>query len=583
MQSTTKDLSATSTALAGDKAGLEAEVQELRVKYLQVRAQLADAKTQKLEEGAALSAKDEVTSTRVSELERALAAYKDRERKLQGRVAEAEATEGELSDTVERLSDKISEMRSENERVAALLAAQRRDLDKVLSEEVETEGVLTATQQRLREWQARAQSLESQFVDASRLHAADVERQRSEWGEERRRLQTALSELRHENAVLSGQALQGGERTSDMARMLEDARTEAKTARNAAQRSTARAADSEAEVSHLTTQLMDARASVTSLTSQVSALRDELTTSQLQAELAAERAAIAHKAVSGAERRAEDAEVENAALRATVADLEASLEAAEGRRAAAEARLAASGLLAAGADETLDSAVGRASQYELEAQLAKEATAAAEARTAAAEADRDAAQETLTRVQDELRAHKRALKQYQTQLNEMRWAAVVNARNASSAALQGASAPSPSASSEERVRMALTAAKGVDASDEHKHIATGFYAGMAANASSRHTGQRTRLGLAPAPGSARAPNASHALKAAVLGRSTGRDFAGEKTMVSSYTSGLAGMVAPGRSVLPPPSPLPSSRVAYKSAIGRAIASGQLAGTPGQVE
>ena len=179
-QEDAKDAYASSTSLQGDKAALHEEVEALRVQYLQTRALLAESKVAKIEASTADASKNEVSEVRTNELEKALAGYKERERKLTARLTEAELTEGELSDTVEKLSDKISAMRIENQHVSQLMGAQRRDLERVLSDEVETEGVLTATQQRLREWQVRAQELETRFVDAARSHTKEEQQARDQ-------------------------------------------------------------------------------------------------------------------------------------------------------------------------------------------------------------------------------------------------------------------------------------------------------------------------------------------------------------------------------------------------------------------
>lgn len=563
------------TALKGENAALTEESESLRLKYLQTRAQLAEVKTAKLEQAAADSAKNEMTSTRVDELEAALGAYKDRERKLQARVAEAEATEAELSDTVEKLSDKISEMRAENESVAALLAAQRRDLDRVLAEEVETEGVLTATQQRLREWQARAQELEGQFVDASRSHADDAKRSAGDWAAERKRLQTALSELRHENAVLSSQAMSGGERSGELAALLQRTRSDAAEATAAQRRAEGRAADAEAEVSHLTAALVKARTEATGLTAHVAALRDEVATSQLQAELAGQRVGQSAETARGATRSAQDAALRVAELEGDVEALTASLAGAEDKRARAEAKLAASGLLAEGAQETLDSAVGRATQAQLTAQLLRERLAGETAAREAAQAEVSTLLAQLQQLQTELAGQKAMVTAYTKQVNDLRWSSVLNARAGADAAKAALPAAHP----------ALRAPAGGEAKEDTAHAAQ-FYA-------SRSTRRVPPARLYGSVGST-PPNGSHALKAAVLGSSAPPggpewDPTTERARLAAYATDLAATISPsgqhlpssaasrslGGHTLPPPSPVPSSRVPFRSALGRALASGTL--------
>lgn len=538
------------------------------MQYLQTRALLAEAKVAKIETSTAESSKNEVTETRLNELERALAAYKERERKLTSRLQEAELTEGELSDTVEKLSDKISEMRIENQHVSQLMGAQRRDLERVLSDEVETEGVLTATQQRLREWQVRAQELETRFVDATRSHASEEQQARDQWAEERKRLQTALAELRHENAVLSSQALHGSERSESLSRSLDSTRSQVRTLIQALTKAESRAANAESEVSYLTTQVIQSRAQMTSLRAQVASLSDEVHTSQLQAELAGQRVGKSQQAARSASSSERKVHMELADARSDIAELKTSLDKAEARRAQAEARLASSGLLADGAQDTVDSAVAKSTQARLAEQLARDQLEHEISLRQAAEAEVDTLLTQLQHVQQQLGQQKKLVTTYTRQVNDLRWAAVINNR-------PGSAADSP----------AHPRSAAITGSMSHFASPRGNQAGTPSHPSAQPEDRAASSGFYS---SARIGAGPSALRSAIFGSSAG------EAKLHAYSAQVAGQVSPnghhipsatqqrsmGGYALPAASPVAASRVPFRSALGKAMAAGQLHGAAG---
>ena len=574
-QEDAKDAYASSTSLQGDKAALHEEVEALRVQYLQTRALLAESKVAKIEASTADASKNEVSEVRTNELEKALAGYKERERKLTARLTEAELTEGELSDTVEKLSDKISAMRIENQHVSQLMGAQRRDLERVLSDEVETEGVLTATQQRLREWQVRAQELETRFVDAARSHTKEEQQARDQWAEERKRLQAALAELRHENAVLASKALEGSERGERLDRALDSARSQVRVLTGALEKAESRAANAESEVSYLTTQVIQGRAAATALRAQVASLSDEVHTSQLQAELAGQRVGKSQLAARSAATAERKVYMELSDARSDIAELQTSLERAETRRAQAEARLAASGLLSEGAQETVDSAVAKSTKAQLAEQLARDQLAHELSLRQAAEAEVDTLLAQLRHVQEQLGQQRKQVKTYTQQVNDLRWAAVIN--NGQSGSAHSASSAHQPRSAAITGTMAHYASprgnqsgtpSGTPAQPEDRAASAGFYSS-------------TRIGAGPA-----------ALRKAIFGASGGTS-AGD-AQVRAYSAQLAGAVSPngqhlpsatqqrsmGGYSLPVASPVASARTPFRSALGRAMAAGQLHGAAG---